>query len=111
MRCRIRCRGHYVSQPHSISLNSPRPGRITYTVSEYEALLAASTPRRRIEMLGHSPGKAAALAGISRQAIHRAIDRGTLEAFYVHDDDTGDLRWVVIPDYSLRDYIRRNRRP
>lgn len=82
---------------------------MTYTVSQYEAALAAATPRRRAEMLGHSPGKAAQLAGISRQSIHRAIDRGTLDAFYVHDDDTGQLRWVVIPDYSLRDYIRRNR--
>lgn len=93
----------------TFSLNTPRPGRVTYTVSEYEAVLAGSTPRRRAEMLGHSPGKAAALAGISRQAIHRAIDRGTLDAFYVHDDATGELRWIVIPDYSLRDYIRRNR--
>jgi len=103
-----------VRQPMATALRpiisqDPRPGRVVLTVSQYEAALSASTPQRRLSMLGHSPGKAAQLAGISRAAIHKAIDRGTLEAFYVHDDQSGQLRWIVIPDHSLRDYIRRNR--
>lgn len=89
--------------------NPPRPGRITLSVSEYRAMLDAATPRRRAELLGHSPGKAAQLAGITPQAIHRAINRGTLEAFEVRHDDTGDLAWILVTDTSLRDYINRNR--
>lgn len=91
------------------SLNPPRPGRVTYTVSQYEAVLFAASPSRRLSILGHSPGKAAQLLGISRQAVHDAIDRGALEAFYVHDDDTGHLRWVVIPDRSLQLYSARRK--
>jgi hypothetical protein len=79
------------------------------TVSQYDAMLEAATPRKRSELLGHSPGKAAHLLGVSRQAVHQAIDRGTLDAFYVHDDNGGRLAWIVIPDYSLRDYLHRSR--
>ena len=101
-----------MSQPRlSPSQNPPRPGRLTYSVSEYMAALDGKTGRSRISMLGHSPGKAAQLAGVSRQAIHEAIDRGSLDAYYVHDDETGKLRWVVVSDASLHRYIaRRGRR-
>lgn len=89
--------------------NPPKPGRITLSVSEYHAMLDAATPRKRAELLGHSPGKAAQLAGISPQAIHQAINRGTLEAFEVRHDDTGELAWILVTDTSLRDYIQRSR--
>lgn len=88
----------------------PRPGRITMSVSQYQALYDDATPALRRKMLGHSPGAAAALAGISRQAIHKAIDRGTLQAYYVFHDEGGELAWILIPDDSLQAYIVRNER-
>lgn len=36
---------------------------------------------------GFSPGGAAARLGISRQAVHYAIQRGTLDALAVHDGE------------------------
>jgi hypothetical protein len=92
-----------------LTKDSPKPGRITVSVSEYHAMLDAATPRHRAQLLGHSPGKAAQLAGITPQAIYRAINRGTLEAFEVRHDDTGELAWLLVTDTSLRDYIQRNR--
>jgi len=92
------------------SENASRPGRFVMSIAQYKALYDEATPPHRRKLLGHSPGGAAALAGISRQAIHNAIDRGTLTAYYVFHDHGGDLAWIVIPDESLQDYIDRNRR-
>lgn len=90
---------------HLASPDDPRPGRITLGVAEYCAMYEAATPQARKQLLGHSPGVAAQLAGVSRQAIHKAIDTGRLEAYYVHSDRTGGLAMVLIPDESLRAYL------
>jgi hypothetical protein len=60
--------------------------------------------------LGHTPAMAAAIAGISRPAIMKAVMRGTLTA---HRWKAPDAKrgWIVITDESLRAYIARNRRP
>lgn len=94
---------------HLFTPNPLKPGRLTCSVAEYQALFQAATIKQRRDMLGVSPGAAASIAGISRQAIHRAIDRGSLQAYYVYHDD-GSLAWVVISDKSLSEYIERNRR-
>ena len=84
----------------------PQQGRINLGWSRYMAELeAAESPSARRRLLGHSPGMASSIAGVSRQAIHDAIDRGNLTAFYIHDDDTGELRAILIPDESLQAYI------
>lgn len=99
-----------MTHPHLLPLlNPPRPGRTVYTVSEFWAEYEHATPSRRRHLLGLSPGGAAALLGISRQAVHRAIDRGTLRATYIHDDHTGELRSVTVDMDSLREYADRNR--
>lgn len=49
---------------------------------------------------GTSPGGVAATLGISRQAVHKAIHRGDLDAIIVNDDITGELRLFMIPAAS-----------
>jgi len=62
-------------------------------MSESEAL--------RAKLLGWSPGGTASQLGISRQAIHKAIHRGDLDAVIVNNDD-GRLSMFMIPDSSLQ---------
>lgn len=60
----------------------------------------------RAKLLGWSPGGAAAELGISRQAVHKAIHRGDLDAVIVNDEN-GRLRSFMIPDASLRSFAER----
>lgn len=60
-------------------------------------------------MNGVSPGSAGAQLGISRHAVHRAITRGTLEAFrIVHPD--GKLMAILIPQRAIDAYIHKHLR-
>jgi hypothetical protein len=53
-------------------------------MSRYQALSRlAFADGSEDKVVGPSPGGAAAELGVSRQAVHRAIDRGTLDAWYV----------------------------
>ena len=63
--------------------------------------LVSESDRHRAELLGWSPGGAAAELGISRQAVHYAIKRGDLDAVIVNGED-GKLRCFMIPDASLK---------
>jgi hypothetical protein len=56
---------------------------------------------QRAKLLGWSPGGAAAQLGISRQAVHKAIHRGDLDALIVNNDE-GQLSMFMIPDDSLQ---------
>jgi hypothetical protein len=86
-------------------LADPPRGRISLTITKYQSMLdEAGTEERRAWLLGHSPGMAASLASVSRQAIHDAIDRGRLTALYVYDE-RGDLCSILIPPHSLEHYI------
>ena len=81
-------------------------GRVNLGWSRYMAMLDAATNiRERAYLLGHSPGMAASLAGVSRQAIHEAISANRITALYIHDDDSGELRAILIPHESLAAYI------
>jgi hypothetical protein len=60
----------------------------------------------RAKLLGWSPGGAAAELGISRQAVHKAIHRGDLDAVIVNGED-GRLRAFMIPEESLRAFADR----
>jgi predicted DNA-binding protein YlxM (UPF0122 family) len=87
-------------------LADPSRGRIRLSLAKYQAMLdEAGTEERRAWLLGHSPGMAASLANVSRQAIHDAIDRGRLTALYVYDD-RGDLCSILIPPHSLEHYLQ-----
>jgi hypothetical protein len=63
---------------------------------------------------GPSPGGAAGELGISRQAVHRAIDRGSLTAWYVYDGTTApvlrQLRMVNVTMESIEQYKNSGRR-
>jgi hypothetical protein len=64
------------------------------------------------KVAGPSPGGAAAELSISRQAVHRAIDRGTLDAWYAAvPNDTGALEYYVfVTEESIRRYKVSGRR-
>jgi hypothetical protein len=61
---------------------------------------------------GPSPGGASAELGISRQAVHRAIDRGTLDAWYVKMVGEGGSAefYVFVTGESIRRYKASGRR-
>lgn len=69
--------------------------------------LTSESDAHRAKLLGWSPGGAAAQLGISRQAIHKAIKRGDLDAVIVTNDRTGRLSMFMIPDDSLRAFQAR----
>ena len=50
---------------------------------------------------GASPGGVAAELGISRQAVHKAIHRGDLDALIVQDDVTDELRLFMVLQPSI----------
>jgi len=81
---------------------------MTYTVSQFWAEYDNAPPSKQRRMLGLSPGAAAIFLGITRQTVAEAIDRGTLDAHYVHHDEDGRLAWITVPMDSLREYARRN---
>lgn len=57
---------------------------------------------------GYSPGGAAVELGISRQAVHKAIRRGTLDAFHI--PQLGGLPgYYLIPQDAVDAYKRRRR--
>lgn len=68
--------------------------------------LVAESDRRRAELLGWSPGGAAAEVGISRQAIHQAIREGRLDAVMVQNEE-GKLKAFMIPDESLKAFAEK----
>ena len=53
---------------------------------------------------GPSPGGACVELGLTRQAIHKAIKRGDLDAWRIVDDASGRLRAIIIPQASLERY-------
>lgn len=63
--------------------------------------LTAESEAHRAKLLGWSPGGAANELGISRQAVHKAIHRGDLDAVMVNNDE-GQLSMFMIPDTSLQ---------
>lgn len=68
--------------------------------------LTTESDLHRAKLLGWSPGGAAAQVGITRQAIHKAIRRGDLDAVIVNNDD-GRLSMFMIPDESLQAFKAR----
>lgn len=86
-----------------------RRGRRTLkSADRYRALLRLAFAEGCEDRVGGpSPGGAAAELGMSRQAVHRAISRGTLDAWYVPD---GKEFYVYVTDESIRRYKKSGRR-
>lgn len=81
----------------------------TMNLKRWEELTDQSD-RLRAQLLGWSPGGAAAQLGISRQAVHKAIKRGDLDAVIVKNED-GSLSMFMIPDPSLQAFkVRREQK-
>ena len=76
------------------------------SISRYEHAVAESK-RYRAELLGgSSPGAVARELGISRQAVHKAIHAGHLDALMLYADN-GELAAFLIPPASVDAYRRR----
>lgn len=65
------------------------------------AMAAALDKPAWAKLNGASPGGVAAELGISRQAVHKAVHRGDLDAVIVRDDRTDELVLFMIPEPSL----------
>lgn len=101
---------------HECQLVGPLPGSLATALnsgamavkkmqlSEWEKLTAGSDSHRA-KLLGDSPGGIAARLGISRQAVHDAINKGRLDAVAVYEGRT--LRMYMIPEASLQAYRER----
>lgn len=58
---------------------------------------------------GYSPGGAAAELGISRQAVHKAMREGRLDAFHIPAPDSNRSGYYLIPQKAL-DAFKRHRK-
>ena len=83
-------------------------GRISMDFDQYHHTLAKLVGEARKDMDGWSPGYVCALLDVSRQAVHQAIERGTLVAYYLHTD--GDLRAIIVTQASVEAFQRSRRR-
>jgi hypothetical protein len=106
----LRQRGRHLLNPSS---NRIQKGRQDVSFGVYlQALTDAYDvgPKHYARVNGWSPGFVARLLGISRQGVYNAIERGTLTAYYIHDE-SGTVQAVVIPEASVREYSARNEKP
>jgi hypothetical protein len=95
-------------------LNAPSPrsllgrkGKKTITWEKYEALLYSTFGTDDYKRLqGPSPGGAAAELDMSRQAVHRAIERGSLDAWYVYDGVVPGLRRLRMINVTMESIER-----
>lgn len=78
------------------------------TMEEYSELLLSTPEDKRSEVNGPSPGGAAGRLGISRQAVHDAINRDTLHGFYITRN--GRMVAIIIPDAEIARYRREHLR-
>jgi hypothetical protein len=72
----------------------------TITLKDWMKLAKRDTPDN-YRANGPSPGGVASELGLTRQAVHKAIERGDLDAWRVVDDSTGKLRAIIITGKSL----------
>ena len=87
-------------------------GRRNVSVSHFNAMTQRAIANGRAEsVLGYSPGYVATLLGITRQAVHAAIERGDLTAHFVHDDTTGSLCSIYVTDASVAEYRAKRETP
>jgi len=73
--------------------------QIEMTMAEW-AKRTRPTRADHLRFNGYSPGHVAAELGITRQAVHQAIDRGDLDAVRIVGKD-GRLRAIVISQESI----------
>lgn len=101
--------------PATARARRPSPSEkrtVAVTVVQASKLNVKLRDRAFAKLFQHSssPGPAAVKLGISRQALHIAIQRGRLDAIRL-EDDKGGLMAIVIPDDAVERYreIRQKR--
>jgi hypothetical protein len=92
-----------------------QPGKKTITWTDYQALLHATYGTEQYDRLqGVSPVGAAAGLNMSHEALQRAIDRGSLDVWYVYDGYVPGVRKLktvsVTTESIARFRIRSHRR-
>lgn len=76
-----------------------------WTIERYSEAIKATPADRLSSINGASPGGVAAKLGITRQAVHDAIKRGSLHAYKLVRE--GRVVAIIIPDDDVQHY-RRN---
>lgn len=71
------------------------------TMKQWQRVVDA-TDASTEDLMGDSPGGVAARLGCSRQAVHRLIKRGTLDAVAVYEGR--QLAFYIVPEASLAAY-------
>src|SRR5579885_3910125 len=90
-----------------------KPGKKHISERAYNALLRISLANGQGgKVTGFSPGGLAAELGMSRQAVHAAIDRGSLDAWYVSETGEGhdSRRYIYVTVDSVERYKKSGRR-
>lgn len=115
-RLAARLAARYIEARTQTSLNRiltmQRTGRIDIDWHAYERLLTRAREKgveAYSNVNGWSPGFVACLLGVSRQAVHDAIQRGGLTAYRITAAD-GELVGIVVTEASARAYAARQGR-
>jgi len=81
-------------------------GYTRLTMEQYSELLLSTPEDKRSEVNGQSPGGVAGRLGITRQAVHDAIKRDTLQGYYITRN--GRMVAIIIPDAEVARYRREH---
>lgn len=71
-------------------------------IMDWVAKVHALPADQRKGFVGSSPGAVASELGISRQAVHKAIERDRMDAYYLTRKNA--LTAVLIPEYEVTNY-------
>jgi len=74
------------------------------TMDEWTEACESANPAEQKDLIGASPGAVGVALGISRQAVHQAIQRGDLDAIRI--EDNGKLRAIMITPSSYQRYVQ-----
>jgi hypothetical protein len=84
-----------------------KPGKKSITWTDYQALLHATYGTESYDRLqGVSPDGAAAGLNMSREALQRAIDRGSLDVWYVYDGYVPGVRKLKVVSVTTESIAR-----
>ena len=94
--------------PSALNPLLQKTGKKTVLRPKYQKLLAEylGTPFEHY-VVGVSPEEAAAELGMSRQAVHQAVARNSLDAWYVQGKSSGDVLLRVVGIHVTLESIKR----
>lgn len=82
--------------------------RITLPIEEWIQRVNSTPADQKSAFIGMSPGGVAQVLDISRQAVHQAIDRDKMDAYYLMRGD--HCVSILVPDGEVENYRRNHLR-